>query len=278
MFREIIKGILMLSAAVSVVACSSNAAVEKAEELYGQSLELRKQGNYEGAIELLDSIDRAYPSAIDVRRKVTALRPLLMEQVTNRQLEIADSISALSSWRLDSMKKYNQPVSNVIENYFVPAAEGKINVAAVPGLHARMSPDGRFYIVATAPGHIGMTSVTVTSGSESASSPVISYDGERSDRSGANDVITFVEAECDGLGNFIMHHRDSPVSVTYSGKTSRTELLSANQKEGVALLYETASLVRECKKQEIEKQRLTRVLEVVRSQIARTASDSISIE
>lgn len=278
MFREIIKGTTLLSAVLLAAGCSSDRVKEKAEELYAQSLESRSQGNYEEAVKLLDSIDHAYPAAIDVRRKATALRPLLMEQLTNRQLEIADSISAVSSWRLDSMKKYNLPVSNVIENYFVPSAEGKVNVAAVPGLHARMSPDGRFYIVATAPGHLGLTSVSVQSDGETVSSPAISYDGERSDRSGANDVITFVEAECDELGSFIMRHRNSPVSVTYSGKNSRTLPLADNQKEGVATLYETSALVRECKKQEIEKQRLTRVLEVVRSQIARTASDSISIE
>lgn len=278
MFREIIKGTTLLSAVLLAAGCSSDRVKEKAEELYAQSLESRSQGNYEEAVKLLDSIDHAYPAAIDVRRKATALRPLLMEQLTNRQLEIADSVSAVSSWRLDSMKKYNLPVSNVIENYFVSSAEGRVNVAAVPGLHARMSPDGRFYIVATAPGHLGLTSVSVESDGETVSSPAISYDGERSDRSGANDVITFVEAECDELGSFIMRHRNSPVLVTYSGKNSRTLSLAANQKEGVATLYETSALVRECKKQELEKQRLTRVLEVVRSQIARTASDSISIE
>lgn len=278
MLREITKGILFVSAAAFVAGCSSDRVKEKAEELYGQALELRKQGKYDEAVKLLDSIDHAYGAAIDVRRKGTALRPLLMEQLTNRQLEIADSIAAISSWRLDSLKKYNQPVSNVIENYYVPSAEGKVNVAATPGLHARMSPDGRFYIVATAPGHLGMTSVSASSDGESVSTPAISYDGERSDRSGANDVITFVEAECDELGNFVMRHRNSPISVTYSGKSNRTVPLSESQKAGVAALYETASLVRECKKQEIEKQRLTRVLEVVRSQIARTSSDSISIE
>lgn len=278
MFREIIKGTTLLSAVLLAAGCSADRVKEKAEELYAQSLESRSQGNYEEAVKLLDSIDHAYPAAIDVRRKATALRPLLMEQLTNRQLEIADSISAVSSWRLDSMKKYNLPVSNVIENYYVSSAEGKINVAVVPGLHARMSPDGRFYIVATAPGHLGLTSVSVESDGETVSSPAISYDGERSDRSGANDVITFVEAECDELGSFIMRHRNSPVSVTYSGTSRRTLPLADNQKEGVVTLYETAALVRECKKQEIEKQRLTRVLEVVRSQIARTASDSISIE
>lgn len=278
MFREITKGAVLVSTVMLMAGCSSDHVKEKAEELYAQSLDLRKQGDFETAVMLLDSIDHAYPAAIDVRRKVTALRPLLMEQLTNRQLEVADSISAVSSWRLDSMKKYNQLVSNVIENYYVPASEGKINVASTTGLHARMSPDGRFYIVASAPGHVGLVSVAVESDGESVSTPAVSYDGERSDRSGANDVITFVEAECDEIGNFIMRHRNSPVSVTYSGNTSRTLPLAANQKEGVATLYETAALVRECKKQEIEKQRLTRVLEVVRSQIARTASDSISIE
>ena len=55
--------------------------------------------------------------------------------------------------------------------------------------------------------------------------------------------------------------------------------LPDTQKEGIAALFELSKIVRERKRQEIEKQRLEKTLSVVRSQIARTImTDSLDME
>lgn len=267
---------LTAAMAVAVASCGGDSAVRQAEQLYAEAQNLKAEGHFEQALTLLDSIDHAYPSAVDVRRQAMSLRPLLIEQVTNRQLEIADSLAAVGAYRLDSLSATATLVSNPIENYFVPKAEGRVDVSSVAGLHARMSSDGRFYLVVTSPGHLRTTSVSLTANGQTVSSPQVAYDGERNDRSGANDVITLIEGECQELGSFVVANVDAPISVTYSGSQSVVRQLSDAQKRGIADLFETATLIRERKKQELEKQRLERMLQTVRSQIARTATDTVA--
>lgn len=250
--------------------CSGGGPSAKAEQLYAEADGLRQKGEYESALALLDSIDRTYASAVDVRRKVLVLRPVLIEQVTNRQLEIADSMAAEGAYRLDSMSRLLQRVSNPIEDYFVAKAEGGRDVS-VPGLHGRMAPDGRFYMVASSPHHISTTSFSLSSGGESVQAPAVSFDGERNDRSGATDVITYVEGESQEVGEFIVLHRNDPVTITFQGSRAASMTLPETQRKGMATLFEVATLIRERKKQELEKQRLERILQTVRTQIARTA-------
>ncbi|MCM1348925.1 MAG: hypothetical protein NC338_05885 [Firmicutes bacterium] len=279
MFSEAIKPIAITSFALAmllgVTACSDgNSAAETAGALLEQAQTLKVQGQYEQALLLLDSIDHAYAAAVDVRRRAMHLRPQLLEQVTNRQLELADSLAAVDAWRLDSLQSLLTMVSNPIEHYYVPRAEGHADVSSAAGLHARMAPDGRFYLIATSPRHLGTTSVTVSCGGSSATSPAVAPDGERNDHSGATDVITFVEAECDAIGRLVAENPSQPVSVTFNGsRSSATMTLPEAQARGLANIYATADLIRRRKTQELEKQRLERTLQAVRSQIARTTPD-----
>lgn len=278
MCREVIRncvlGLAVLSAG-AFSACSTSSSADAAQELLNQAEQLKETGRYEEALLLLDSIDHAYAPAVDVRRQGMQLRPLLIEQVTSRQLEAADSIAALSAYRLDSLSRLMIEVSNPIENYFVPKSEGKTTVSSTPGLHARMAPDGKFYLIASSTGHNGMTSFSLSCSGEIVQAPVVGYDGERNDRSGGVDVITYVEGDCQEVGDFILNHRSDPITVSFNGRQTATTTLSEAQKQGIAVVFEAASLIRERKKQEIERQRLERMLQTVRSQIARTVQDTI---
>ncbi len=265
---------------ILMAACGGKSDTDRAGDLYSQAEVLYSNGKYEEALTLLDSMDRSCPTAIDIRRKGMSLRPRLMEQAANRQLEIIDSISAIESYRLDSLSKQTQLVQNTVGNYYVSKAEGHVDVGTVSGLHGRMSPDGRIYIVATSPNPVNPASITVTSGQESASTPAVSYDGERNDRSSGKDVITFIEGECQDVAKFIYEHQGQPLTVTYNGSNGKqvSMTLPDNQKEGIATLYATSVVVRERKKQELEKQRLEKTLQTARSQIARTMDDTAAEE
>lgn len=254
--------------------CTGTTTSDRANELLQQAEACGKEGKYQEALNLLDSIDHAYPTEVDVRRRGMGLRPRMVEQLTNLQLQTADSIAAVSTYKLDSLSKGLKMVNNAVENYYVAASEGA-GSSTSPGLHPRVAADGRFYIIAASPRSVGATSVTVTATGESATTSTVGYDGERNDRSSGTDVITFIEAECDEVGCFISQHRNEPITATFNGNSTATLTLSEAQRNAIANLYETASLIRERKKQELEKQRLTRLLDVARSQIARTTLDSI---
>ena len=281
MFNVVIKSLKNNSAltacamAMFMAACSGGGAADKAKELYNQAEQLDEAGEYQSALALLDSIDRAYPAAVDVRREAMQLRPRVLEKLTVKQLEAADSIAAVDAWHLDSLSTLTHRVANPVESYIVPSAEGHVNVSTTAGLHARMAPDGRFYLIASSPEHISMTSFSLSSEGDAIQAPAVAYDGERNDRSGAVDVITYIEGECQEVGEFILNHRNAPVTVTYNGTRSVSRPLSDAQRKGMADLFETSKLIRARKTQELEKQRLERMLQAVRSQIARTTRDTI---
>lgn len=267
--------IVSVGLASCLSSCSSSSS-DKAKELLTKAEEVGRAGHYQQALDLLDSLDHAYQSEVDVRRQGMALRPRMVEQLANMQLQQADSIAAVGAYKLDTLLTRLKIVDNAIENYYVAVAEGGSSTTS-PGLHPRMSTDGRFYMVATSPKQVGATSVTVSVASgESATSATVAYDGERNDRYNGADVITFIEAECIELGKFVFEHSNEPMTLTFNGGSSvATQSLSTAQREAIAIVYECATVARERKKQELEKQRLTRMLDVARSQIARTLQDSI---
>jgi len=277
MYKEAIKFPALLLMGL-LYSCGGNSVSNQATDLLNQARACDASENYQGAITLLDSIDHAFPAAVDVRRDAMQLRPRVMEKLTIRQLEMADSVAAVDTWRLDSLSKYTRKVTNPIENYLVSSAEGHVNVSTTPGLHARMAPDGRFYLVASSPQHIGMTSLSLSSGGETVHSPSVSFDGERNDRSGALDVITYIEGECQEMGDFLLRHRNEPVTVSYIGTKTVSKPLSVAQLNSAATMFETAQLVRRRRTQELEKKRLERLLDAIRGQIARTTRDSVSQE
>ncbi len=274
MFKEAIKSTLTGVVMVLLMISCGRSVNDKAEELYNEAELLNSQKKYEESLVMLDSIDHAYAAAVDVRRKAMQLRPRVQEQLTSLQLQTADSIAAVDAFRLDSLSKQTLLVQNAVENYFVDRGEGHVDVSAVPGLHPRMAPDGRFYMVATSPRSVNATLIAVSSGGESANTPSIAFDGERNDHVGGRDVLTFIEGDCQEVGEFILRHRNDPINVTFSGNNSVTIPLDDVQRQAVANLFETSTLIRERKKQELEKQRLEKLLTVIRSQIARTTQDT----
>ncbi len=112
-----------------LASCGGSSVSEKAGQLYEDAVQLNTERHYQAALDLLDSIDSVYPEAIEVRRQAMALRPILLEQLTNRHLEVADSLSAVCAFRLDSMSKLLRLVPNPIENYYVPQSDGATDVS-----------------------------------------------------------------------------------------------------------------------------------------------------
>ena len=88
-----------------MISCSSSDK-EKATALYTEAENLMNSGDYEQAQTLLDSIDKAYPGEVDVRRQGIHLRPQLIEKLTLRQLSATDSLLAACQLQSDSLGKY----------------------------------------------------------------------------------------------------------------------------------------------------------------------------
>lgn len=281
MFSVQIKNYMaIILTAVLTISCTDKAAEDamKAEDLYNQTCKYFENGNYEQAKLLLDSIDRAYPQAYDVRKLASRLRPQLMERWTARKLSITDSLLVENQLCGINLREQLIFVKNPLEGYYVVSSMGNVKVRETAGLHGRISPAFKFYLTASCPVKIGSTTIRLESDGESIVSSTVSYDGERNNRSGKCETITFTEAESAPLGEFVKNHANSKIDLIYiasNNKEQRTTMTEAN-KNAIIIGYSYAQTVIRDKQLQIEKERLEKQIELSRMQIARTQSTEIT--
>lgn len=266
------RSIISAMAALSILAsCSGSGDKAKAQALLDEATTAYDAGNYAGALVLTDSIKSAYPAEIDVRRQALHLATRATEGLTVQKLQEADSLVAVLTVKGDSLQRLVKYIKNPIEGYYTGATTDPESIGTINGLQARISPDGDFYIISSLKGKsIKSTSVTVSCNGESASTTAVAHDGERNDRSMGAEIITFMGVECDSLGRFINQHRAIPMTLTFNGATSYSIPLPAGQASEIATLYDYATTLRRAKLASIEKERLTRVLDIARTQAAKT--------
>lgn len=251
--------------------CSGSGTRELAESLYTQAESALDEGRYAEALSLTDSIKNACPDQIDIRRQSLHIAARANEGLTLRRLEQADSLFNVTGIAADSLSRLVKKVDNPVEPYFVSAKVDPASVQTTTGLQARMSPDGHFYVISTLTGRsVKSTSVSVSDGSASATTSTVAFDGERNDRSGGKEIITFVGAECDSLGRFVSENRHKPLTVTFHGEKDYSMPMPAAQIEAMATLRDYYEVTRKATVAALEKERLTRALDLARSQAART--------
>ena len=106
MFNAPIKLPLLLGSATillsSIIAsCSSGSTSSEAESLYAQASDAFNAGHYEQSLSLIDSIDTAYPRAIDIRKQCRLLKPQVIERLAALRISAIDSLLALNAYRFE---------------------------------------------------------------------------------------------------------------------------------------------------------------------------------
>lgn len=251
--------------------CAGNGDTQKATALLEQAQQACDSKNYEKAIALTDSIKNTYPKEIDVRREALHLSTKATEGLTIQRLQQADSLSVVLAVRGDSLQRLMKFVKNPIEGYYVAATTEPSKFFGTNGLQARVSPDGDFYLMSSLKAKsIKSTSVEVSAGAEKAATSTVAHDGERNDRSMGAEVITFMGVECDSLGKFVSTHAGKPMTLTFIGASTYSMPLPEKQANEIALLYDYATTLRRFKVATLEKERLSRAVEIARNQAART--------
>lgn len=263
-----------VASAVIMQSCADKDAA-KASDLLTQAKDAFDANRYEYVLELTDSIRHAYPSQIDIRREALHLAARATECVTLKKLEQADSTLAVLTYKSDSLSAFTKKIDNIVGAYYIASSARPDAVGKVNGLHARISPEGDFYIISTLTGSgVKSTSVSVLCNGQTATTSVIEHDGERNDRSMGAEVITFIGSECDSLGRFIEENVGQPITLNFNGVSTKSMALPESQAQEIATMYSAAKTAREAKIAAIEKERLTRALDIARSQAARTFPDA----
>lgn len=254
---------------VSLCGCSgSSDEKDMAVSLYAQADSALNAGRFEMARTLLDSLDSTCPAEVEVRRKGMALMARVREGLTQRELELTDSMLVVTMLRNDSITALLKKVANDIEPYYVVAGQGDIKSGT---LTARLTPDGDLYIISCIGSGHGHTSVSVSDGSGSASTAAVAYDGERNDRSEGLETVHYLGAECDSLAKFVASRPGQSLSITFNGRKSYSAPFAPARAASVAALYSLSKGIREVKALSLKKEGLEKQLAVTRTQLARTA-------
>lgn len=281
MFNAPIKYIAISSViAFFAVSCTNKAAenAKKAAILYEQATEKFESKDYISAYALLDSIDKKYPQAFEARKSASQLRPQVMERWSAAQLSVTDSLLVENQILGINLREQLEFVKNPLEGYFVAASSGNVNVRQTPGLHGRISPAFKFYLTASCPAKINSVAVRLEANDESVTSATIPFDGERNNRSGKCETITFTEAESAPLGEFVKNHSSSKIMIVYvstSQKEHKIAMTDANKNAIITEFSYAQSVIRD-KQLQLEKTRLTNQLKLSRQQIARMQSADVS--
>ena len=271
MYNEINKMLLGAVLLPLIASCGGSAAREQALALYDQAETALNENRYELALTLTDSIKNACPDQIEIRRKALHIAARANEGLILHRLEQADSVLAFTAAVGDSLSRLVKKVDNPIEPYYICASVDPASLHGSTGLQARMSPDGDLYIISSLTGRqLKSTSVSVSDGSASASTATVACDGERNDRSMGAEVITFMGVECDSLAHFISLNRDRALTLTFHGATDYSMPLPTAQVQAIATMRDYSATLRRARIASLEKERLTKALDIARSQAART--------
>lgn len=261
---------------VMMAACSSDGNdASKASQLLEEARQLCRAGDIDNAVKMLDSLDRTYPRQIDIRRRSLNVRAMVKERETVRDLQATDSLTAVLSVAVDSLKGQLEWVANQVEGYYAAAG------SSLPptGIEGRINPDGVFYVISSLTGHkIDHTSITLSSGSEQASSAIVVRDGERNRVDNSTEIVHYVGEESDTLGRFAVAHAGMPLTLTFNGNSTYSRPLTMGEQKQLIAVYEYASTLTRLRVAALEHERLERQLVTARSQVARTMPDSVEAQ
>lgn len=255
----------------------SDSETDAARALYNEADSLFQNALYEQSLAILDSIDRSIPSAVDIRRMGSRLRPQVLERYAAAQISRIDSLSTAGTLAGDSLRKLVRFVDHDMEGYYVALPDrGNVNPRNTPGLYARMSPDYNFYLIATAPSknHVNRISLSAP-GCGSVTTDPIPTDGERNAACPAGQIITLTEAESEPLARFILQTPpDIPVTLSFltpTASVAASQTLSADSRRSIATLRRFVQTIDNDKFYRLEKERLRLILTQVRQQTANLA-------
>lgn len=275
MFRVVKVALFIVGVIAILYSCSGNEQKYEAENLFNKAVEEYEAGKYQCSESLLNVIDSVYCNQLDVRRNGMNLRPHVKEASALAELALIDSLLVENQIATGAMMRSMSSVGNVIERYVVHKGS-PANINEIPGIYARMSPDAQLYIVAVTPGVKANSMGVVAAGGEITVNS-LPWDGERCDRIGRNYVLTYLSGECIDFVKAIAAGANR-VFFCNNGSKVGSLTLSSQSVEAITETYNLWTKTTERNILELRKAKCEKILQIARSQIARSMPDSSDTE
>ncbi len=266
--------LILVLGLLAVTSCNKKQENPEARQLLNDATAAYQAGDYTKSTELLDSLQKAYPSELTLQREAMSLRPQVIEQIALLRIASVDSATVVDNANMQQLKPQLKWIKTpgMIEGYWIDAKAYNPNFMNSTGIEARVSEIGQFYIVSSANPSVKHTSITLAGGNETATTPAVPYDGESNYRIGGGEVITFSPEQSDTIGDLATRIIKQPkASATLSfngGSGKKTIKLTPAQLNGIATAYIYSSAVIRARDNQVERQRLERTIEIARRQAA----------
>lgn len=271
-----IKPFLVAACLVMQLWGCSGSKTESAETLLTQAESALTSGDYRSALSLTDSIQRAYPTDAEARRAANHLHAKAMMALT--QAELAANDSLLLDLQ-DTTDRFQNSVRTIgvdgSESYTVASSDKEYSrLGTFDGLHARLSPDGQLMLVSSSAAPIGHTYIIIKSGNEEIVSTPVPADGELNRRERSGEIVHHTGTMADSIARFIAAHDQTPVELRLEGgKASKGITLSPDMIRSISTLSQYRDTYRKLQLLILQRERLSRQLDVARNQVARTSPD-----
>lgn len=276
MCNAVNKYAIMALSAIAIVSCSKENPDKKAAEGLLTQIESQIEiGNYQQAMQLMDSVDHAYRDQIDVRKKVTALRPKAIEAVTLEQISSTDSIIAFSQAEIDRLTPLMKHIGDddLKEGKYVVADTYNANIMNSTTIEPRVNDyDYSFYIVANCYGKkIGINQISLsTSDGEFASEPIPASSARRMEVE-TSEIATFLPEEVANIGEWAAENYSKITGATIIGSKDNLKVkLTPQQAAAFATAWNFSRENQKLKNAVALRIKLDRQLQVARDQIANT--------
>lgn len=275
MRRHSIMAVLAVSFVFASCGSKENENVTKARDLFDQATAALNAGQCDKAVALLDSIDRTYPDALDIRKQGIALRPRAIEGVLTKGIAEADStINANEAVIVELQEKMNLFTNEAVrDSYYHPVKSQGSGFGTKSGetaIAVRVAnPSGGLYLVSSVnPGLIAQRSVTLTAEDGTfVTTDTIAETSQANFVDRNSELLEFLPRQCTRITDFLIEHAGQPLTATIIGnKGNKTVKIDSKMSSAFGDAARLSRAMTTCSETAVERERLIRNLETAQKQ------------
>lgn len=277
MYKEAIK-ITCLGLALALISCGGKKQDSSgAENLYNEANGLYEQGKYSESMILIDSLNKTYPTELDILKKGLHLRTLNTEKITINEIISVDSLYKAAESTVNELKSNFVFVKtkDMVEGYTINRKAANNPLINRTGISIRISENDSLYILSLVNGkNIGHNQISISGPTGSVSSNVVAYNGSTNyhfkDGTVNNEMVTFRGSKVDSLANYVTENLNSNLKLNFIGKSTFSIPLSQPEKEIISQTERYSSALLELKKADMQKRYLDNKLQIAKAQAEKT--------
>lgn len=239
------KKILFLLLSLLLVSCGNTN--KGAQELLDGAKSMLTQEQFDIAEQMIDSIRKTYPRAVEQIKESVALRKDIRVARNKAQIAVCDSLIPLAETKVEELKKqfvFNQNKEYQTKGFFFP----KKTPVTILSTYFRSSvtEEGEVYLESVFTGGGKHHQVMLSSNGETVESFPIRGDGVNyrfSTLGKQYEVLTITPVNQNGMLDFVVKNEKNPIKITLKGGGTASYSLNAVQKSDIVLSSKLARAI-----------------------------------